>query len=529
MSFAPASVVRLLSGVPLDSTQQHTITFGSAAAQEQYFASKLLDQKVDLTYQREGLRVDYPAPYDNIINANYMMFQNPNPATGARSKWFYAFVVNKEYVSEECTRIYFEIDSYQTYMFDVTIRECFVEREHVADDTPGLHLIDEGLATGDYIATQSYAKWFTDWFIVVGATVDLNDSMFPDVGGNTYSGVYSGLRYFTYDPSSDQNQLESILTDLAEAGKSDAISSIYMIPQAIVPGGGGGDELPTGHVLQQMLDVPNSKKLDGYTPVNNKLLTYPYRGLYLTNNEGNATILRYEYFSGEPTIAYEGVASPTGRVIYYPYNYAGLLRNFDYSVALGNYPQCSWTKDVFANWNAVQSVRWGYTTERLVTNAIANLFRSAGEGYASGGGASAGLAAAGSVADAASNFYNASSSMREEREVHSMIPNTLQGSIGNSSANIGINAYGTQVEERTIRADYAKSIDAYFSAYGYKVNTLKVPNITGRPSWNFVKCSTANVTGRCPTPDVDNIKNMLLRGCTFWHGDFVGDYSRANK
>ena len=37
--------------------------------------------------------------------------------------------------------------------------------------------------------------------------------------------------------------------------------------------------------------------LDGYAPRNNKLLSYPYNFLYVTNNQGNSAIYRWEFFN----------------------------------------------------------------------------------------------------------------------------------------------------------------------------------------------------------------------------------------
>ena len=34
--------------------------------------------------------------------------------------------------------------------------------------------------------------------------------------------------------------------------------------------------------------------------------------------------------------------------------------------------------------------------------------------------------------------------------------------------------------------EYMKQIDDYFSMCGYKINEIKIPNITGRRNFNFV-------------------------------------------
>jgi hypothetical protein len=43
--------------------------------------------------------------------------------------------------------------------------------------------------------------------------------------------------------------------------------------------------------------LPKPTNLDGYTPKNNKLFTYPYCYLIYSNNNGSNNILHYEKFS----------------------------------------------------------------------------------------------------------------------------------------------------------------------------------------------------------------------------------------
>ena len=69
------------------------------------------------------------------------MTHRPSNATRVRSSA--ASDVYKRQ-SEGLTRIYFQIDSWQTFMFNVQVKECFVEREHVNNDAIGENLIDEG-------------------------------------------------------------------------------------------------------------------------------------------------------------------------------------------------------------------------------------------------------------------------------------------------------------------------------------------------------------------------------------------------
>ena len=79
------------------------------------------------------------------------------------------------------------------------------------------------------------------------------------------------------------------------------------------------------------------------------------------------------------------------------------------------------------------------------------------------------------------------------------------------------------------RAGYALRIDNFFSMYGYKTNRVKVPNITGRQNWNYVKTIGFNFTGDIPQEDADEIRTLFDNGYTLWHNTSTYlDYSQAN-
>ena len=84
-----------------------------------------------------------------------------------------------------------------------------------------------------------------------------------------------------------------------------SIYNVYIIPRKFVD-----QTLPTGDVFAIMADITANKNysyqvskpttINGYTPKNKKLLTYPYCYLLLSNNSGSSNILMYEKFT-EPT------------------------------------------------------------------------------------------------------------------------------------------------------------------------------------------------------------------------------------
>lgn len=140
MEIAPNSTVKLLSNVPLDNTYSDTIYFDTAANQQTYFNSKAKRTFSNQSYVRKAagvVRLDCVADY--LYDVNYLMFQN----TAYGNKWFYGFITDVVYVNDNRTDVYFELDVLQSWLFEMQLEYCFVEREHVTDDIVGAHLQPE--------------------------------------------------------------------------------------------------------------------------------------------------------------------------------------------------------------------------------------------------------------------------------------------------------------------------------------------------------------------------------------------------
>ena len=66
--------------------------------------------------------------------------------------------------------------------------------------------------------------------------------------------------------------------------------------------------------------------------------------------------------------------------------------------------------------------------------------------------------------------------------------------------------------------------------FGYKVNKLKVPNITGRENWNYVKTIDCNFDGNIPQAHLNIIKAMFNSGVTLWHNpNAMYNYNLSNN
>lgn len=518
MYIEPNTTIRILRNCPLDTTYDHTIYFGSASAQAEYFTGLTKYTLTAQTYQRvnsKRMRVQYKA--DNLYDCNYIMFQNTNFG----NKWFYAFIKSVEYINNITSEIEYEIDVMQTWFFDYTMDQCFVEREHSASDNIGDNTVPENLEIGDYVTDDFDATGkLGEKSIVVAATFDEN---YDDVGGTIYSGVYSGL-YFNVFPNTSDGAI-ACTNFIRNAGtKTEGIVSVFLMPTSMVT---------------NILDEANSytvekdkkismKRTDGTEVKNKKLLTFPFNFLYVTNLQGNSANFHYEYFSGDNCqFNLTGDMSPNPSVILAPMNYKGAPLNYDEKMVLGGFPQLSFNIDSFKAWLAQSAsglVINGMSTAVGAAQGIAQAGIASQFAATAGATASAGLATAVAPISAALACAGVLAPMVQ----HFFMPDQAKGSLGNQTmAAIGLLDFAFM--HKHIRPEFATIVDDYFTMYGYATHRVKVPNRNVRPYWTYTKTIGCVVHGSVPCDDLNKICQIYNNGITFWtNGNNVGNYSLNN-
>ena len=504
MYIAPDTTIRLLKDVPLDNTYRNTIYFAYVENQTSYFSGKTKYTFAAQSYQRVqkgALRIGLKA--DDLYDCNYLMFQN----TAYGNKWFYAFVTGVEYVNNETSEVSFEIDVMQTWHFDYDVKMSFVEREMSLTDNIGDNLVPENLEIGDYIYKDlGLTSLFNLYQIVIAATFDEN---MDDATGGMYGGVFSGLHYNVF---STWQSAASFIADATEQNKADGIVSIFMLPIAF-----------TAEYQSSMPEVFNIERdkhltdIDGYIPRNNKLFTYPYNLLYVTNNEGNVANYAFEYFSTDKcNFNASGAMCCTPECMLVPLNYKGVEKNYNEKLTIGNFPQCAYTVDTFKAWVAQNQNQLALNA----INAIGTTAAGAAAMYASKG-----MLGAGTTLNGIQQIGSLVASVSDK----STLPPHARGG-GGSIINMANQIKGFQFYYAHIRAEFARIIDDYFNAYGYATHRVKVPNRVIRPHWNYVKTVNVSLTGSVPADDMAKLRQIYDNGVTFWrNGDEVGDYSLDNR
>lgn len=498
MYITPQTDVRLLKNVPLDNTYSHTIYFSSKSSQSSYFTGLVKHTLYNYTYQRvnKGVcRVGLSA--DVCYDCNYMMFRN----TAYGSKWFYAFITGVEYVNDVTCEIRFEIDVMQTWHFDYTIPTAFIERQHVTIDTPGTWLQPENVDLGPYVNSHETPTNLFDSYSVVIITSDVGTS---DPPNGMIGGMYSGCRYVSglADTEEQVELLNQYLISLVDANNVDAVVAILYVPTSIIP-----KEAEKPRLYEAEIDIYNTE-IDGYVPRNKKLLTYPYNFLYVSNNQGNGACYKYELFTTTQddkiiaTVATQFSAAPEIGLFFL--GYAGEVADYDSTLFIRSFPQCSFAYDTFRAW------------------------------VAQGGGISAVTSLLGGAATMATGGAKVGNVLGAYNTVEGVVqaaiqPNTLKGSVGGSwyVANKFIDY---RFMQRHITKQFAMIIDDYFDKWGYAYERFGTVNRNARPHWNYVKTRDLTLKGSVPADDMAKIISVYNNGVTFWNnGAEVGDYSLDNS
>ena len=140
-------MIQLIKSFKYDNSYDYIKMFSTKEEQENYFNSlpKVVIDEHNYVKEHESFRIKIP--YDELVEEgiNYIIFDN-----GYRE--VYAFITSKEYLNKEVTRINFEIDVIQTYMFNFTLDNSFVERKvctisEISD-------FDEGIFLGEHVKVE---------------------------------------------------------------------------------------------------------------------------------------------------------------------------------------------------------------------------------------------------------------------------------------------------------------------------------------------------------------------------------------
>ena len=505
MYIIPDTNIRVLKNCPLDKTYDHTIFFTSRAQQTTYFQSLTKHKFEKQSYarvQRGMLRLERKA--EDLYDCNYLMFQN----TSFGEKWFYAFITGVEYVNNVTSEITFEIDVMQTWFFDYTLEQCYVEREHVLNDAIGANLLSEPVELGEYTFDDFTTSGKMDTPVIVLASNVTNGG---GVEGGLLGGIYTGVGYkYAEATKAGAAKINEYLSGFKTWDELvENVVSCFMYYKDFISTGDDGNITNERPATYQISKNKHYSDIDGYIPRNNKLFTHPYNYLLVTTDTGESFEGKYEYFSTDDcTFNIIGDVSPDPQVMCEPRFYKGCTYLRNERLTLAGFPQCTFNIDAFKAWLAQTA-----SNPATITNTANAAISGAEAGGAQGAAISAAISMIGTLVGGGLSLINPPE-----------IKGTTKTSVSYASGSKDFYFFPC-----TIRADFAKRIDDFLDVYGYKVNQHKIPNRNGRAHWNYVKNGYTNIKGSLPADDMAKVISIYNRGITFWNdGNEIGNYSLNN-
>lgn len=550
------------SNVNLTMRTNDTFYFADRAAQATFFATKVLVSSTDCSYQRDTVnRVRVNKSFSTIYKCDYLSFIN----TDYENKRFYAFVTGCNYINDNVTELTFVIDVIQTWFLDLTLKPCFIERQHALSDNIGDNIIPESVSLGELVDASITTAIDTKTCVVVVASFDMKTYIQSGFVTKTTpniavrAGIYDTLDigWFYSDiagtPAAAGSGLAIFFSNVlsGQGGVTvDDIINVYIYPKigisydstvgaVTVPGASTSTDLDNYYVGAPIIPQNQSfparpTTIDGYTPNNNKLFTYPYCLLHVTNNDGSAIDLKYEKFRdgnnaiiANPQFKIFGTTTGEAKIRLVPQQYLGetsTVEDFEFGIDSAPFPTVAMRGDAYVLYLAQNKNRIQNKYEVMRNQAIRSVKDTMLGGLRS-------LDLAGTInsySNTAGGFFDNISQIEAGYRDNEIAPATASGISG-----VGLNYQNGRKDfsliTKTVDRVHAKMIDDYFTLFGYAKNIVALPNVHARTRYTFVKTQGCILHGTAPMDVKNTIAGLFDSGIRFWADQArIGDFADPN-
>lgn len=380
-----------LCRVPWNNDYRDIVKFDSQAKLDAYLDSSAARPFPvgRMTYARVGDPIRLDIPFNVAYQYNYIRVTNPpqpiHSVSGAPdiNRSFYYFIADVKYINPQCTEIQVQLDVWQTFGFDISFGNCYIERGHIgianenvmanqgldfltvpegfdlgSDYMPRLQWIHDIMYRPDDLASsQAYQP-----YVLVVSTTSLigsygteNNPKLNTASGNTAESLPNGAEQWLFKSLNDFEEFVGYMSSYPWI--SQGIVSITLVPRfdldtshPFYPNNDtstapmylldsfiGNPDPTTHYAYPEVISMPGS---DGWRdvvmkdaiPVRyknlKKFLTSPYVMLELTTYHGQPIILKPELMPDNDIEIWSTLhlAQPNPQMTFIPANY-GILKS----------------------------------------------------------------------------------------------------------------------------------------------------------------------------------------------------------
>lgn len=364
--WVPNSRITMVN-VPWNNDYRDIVKFEDRAALNTYIdslenAGVVLE---NMSYLKPNQPIRIPTPFNSAYKYNYIRVSNPaQPIPGDISRDYYYFVLDVRYVAPMTTEIVVQLDIWQSFGFDATFGNSYVERGHIgianenSFDAYGRDYltVPEGLDIGNeyQVVTKRTQKILeldgangpgtSNSSILVVSSVDLladpgdvNNPVLVAADGSYFQTMPSGASLYYWKSASNFFGWLGQYDIKRAPWVTQGIMSITFIPDITRYFGGSVvdtiDPTPVPWTYAKALQYGmfnnwrNSSEINNYIPERyrhlKKFFTYPYMAIEMTCFTGVPIVIKPESWTdANATITERATMMPPNqRVSFQPFKY----------------------------------------------------------------------------------------------------------------------------------------------------------------------------------------------------------------
>lgn len=325
-----------------------------------------------LSYVKPNEPIRLNIPHNRLNKYNYLRATNPlQPINGDSQKSFYYFILDTRYIAPNTTELVLQLDVWQTYIYDVTIGNCYVERGHIGianqknfDNYGRDYLtVPEGLDLGsDYMVVKKADLWlmslqpvpindrYVGFDILVVSTVDLvapagdvSNPQLHTADGTTFQATTQGAKIYVFTPEQFHNFLSAFkdkpwvtqgIISVTSIPKMSRYHSDFKYNNSAIMGSEATSLYPRTLNHDMFVNWRNSDAIKSYIGTRyemlKKLLTYPYCAIEMTTFTGTPVVLKPEMWHNSDALLFEraSLVPPGQRIEISPRFYNSRLSSY---------------------------------------------------------------------------------------------------------------------------------------------------------------------------------------------------------
>lgn len=505
-------MIELIKGYNYNNKYDYIKTFSSRSAQDSYFNSLPKIIVPDTNYLKVENYFNVNIPYDELVEegVNYLIFNN-----GYRD--IYAFIIEKQYIRENLSKIVYEVDVIQTYMFDFSINKSFIERKkctisEITDFDEGIEIGEHEVKSDFVVLDKEYKLFamftgFKDYYVNADGN-DLIEYPLQDESRpiTTIDGINYPLLFLALE---DEFAISTFYKNLADLPnlvgivrfpkctytKSNLALPIIKVKEGKIIKNYLGvtyvaNNITSLNVVGEGVAVPKSDILD----------FFPYTYYVLTDGECEPLLLQPQYTNGSINIVGTFALSHMPIERYYPTYYKGSLNGHMYNItntSVMMLPSGSngGVETLISNMNSMEQQKKSNVLNTIISSGLAGASLATGNVV----GATVGLASA----------FNSIYSMIARQKDIELTPSSIK-SYGTPSTRNAFKLNTVRVVKYSIQDKYKTRVRNYIERYGNKFNnfdTIDIKNYKG-----FIKYSSPNITSKIDNYYLNKIIEILERG-----------------